>query len=227
MARPAGDPPTRPADPSFPTDHLRLPGLRHQLLYIGRSWVVHLRLFRLLRKYDHGLINRNLFFLFFIVVFPFTNAGLTHYDSGTFILPAIIYLANLALVGITHYLFCRYIIIEKPSLSVEGRKEEKLFIYTRGLYTMFVTGAMPIIAIALWLLFPARPVYVLYSFVLLTLGLRFVKRRLKRFDRRFRMKVRAFRAACPCLRQGPAGNLRFARSRRVGSPQCMALRCDP
>src|SRR5882757_5497166 len=39
--------------------------------FIGRSWSNHLRLFRLLKKYDQGLINRNLLFLFFIVTFPF------------------------------------------------------------------------------------------------------------------------------------------------------------
>src|SRR3979490_2943737 len=32
--------------------------------FIGRSWSLHLRLFRFLRKYDQGLINRNLLFLF-------------------------------------------------------------------------------------------------------------------------------------------------------------------
>src|SRR5215472_12474826 len=30
---------------------------------IGRYWTVHLRLFRLVRKYDQGLINRNLLLL--------------------------------------------------------------------------------------------------------------------------------------------------------------------
>src|SRR5436305_1260155 len=35
--------------------------------FIGRIWSKHLRLFSLLRKYDQGLISRNLLFLFFIV----------------------------------------------------------------------------------------------------------------------------------------------------------------
>jgi len=148
-------------------------------LYIGRSWAVHLRLFRLLRKYDQGLINRNLFFLFFIVVFPFTNAGLTEYNSEIFIWPVIIYLANLGFLGVAHYLICRYIIVENPSLSVEGQKEEKIFIYTRSRYLMLMTGALPIIATALCLLFPGHRVYALYTIVLLPVGMRIVKRRLK------------------------------------------------
>ena len=148
-------------------------------LYIGRSWAIHLRLFRLLRKYDQGLINRNLLFLFFIVVFPFTNAGLTRYNSEIFVLPVIVYMTNLALLGIAHYLLCRYIIVQKPSLAVEGEKEEKTFIHMRGRYTMIVTSAIPVVAIALWLLFPDNPVYVLYSFALLPIGLRFIKRRLR------------------------------------------------
>src|SRR5882757_7317893 len=43
--------------------------------FIGRFWQVHLRLFRLIKRYDEGLINRNLLFLFFIVTFPFTASG--------------------------------------------------------------------------------------------------------------------------------------------------------
>ena len=148
-------------------------------LYIGRSWSVHLRLFRLVKKYDQGLINRNLFFLFFIVMFPFANAGLTEHNADAFILPVILYLANLAFLGVAHYRLCRYIIVEKPSLSVEGQKEEKHFVYVRSRYTMFITGATPLIAVGLWLLFPAHPVYMLYSFAFLFVGLRFVKRRLK------------------------------------------------
>jgi uncharacterized membrane protein len=148
-------------------------------LYIARSWSVHLRLFRLVRKYDQGLINRNLFFLFFIVVFPFANAGLTEHNAEVFVLPVVIYLANLGFLGIAHYRLCRYIIMEKPSLSVEGQKEEKQFMYARSRYTMFITAATPVIAIGLWLLFPGHPIYMAYSFVFLFVGLRISKHRLK------------------------------------------------
>lgn len=148
-------------------------------LYIGRSWSVHLRLFRLVKKYDQGLINRNLFFLFFIVVFPFTNSGLTEHNSEVFVLPVILYLINLAFLGYAHFRLCRYILIEKPSLSVDGRKAEKNFVYTRGRYMMFVTATGPVAAVGLWLLFPQNPSYVLFSFVFVILGLRVIKRRLR------------------------------------------------
>ncbi len=39
-------------------------GFALSFFFIGRAWSIHLRLFRLLRKYDQGLINRNLFFPF-------------------------------------------------------------------------------------------------------------------------------------------------------------------
>src|ERR1700744_6089437 len=45
-------------------------GFALSFFFIGKSWAIHLRLFRLLRKYDQGLINLNLLFLFFIVIFP-------------------------------------------------------------------------------------------------------------------------------------------------------------
>src|SRR5882757_9798161 len=35
---------------------------------IGRAWSEHLKICRHLKKYDQGLINRNLLFLFFIVI---------------------------------------------------------------------------------------------------------------------------------------------------------------
>jgi len=148
-------------------------------VYIGRSWSVHLRLFRLIKKYDQGLINRNLFFLFFIVMFPFANSGLTQHNAYAYVIPVFIYLANLGFLGIAHYRLCRYIILEKPSLSVEGREAEKKFVYARGRSMMFITCATPIIGVGLWLLFPEHPFYILYSFVFLFLGLRVVKRRLR------------------------------------------------
>lgn len=148
-------------------------------LYIARSWSVHLRLFRLVRKYDQGLVNRNLFFLFFIVVFPFANAGLTEHKAEAFVVPLVVYLANLGFIGIAHYRLCRYIVLEKPALSVEGRKDEKTFIYTRGRYTMYITAATPVIAMGIWLLFPKQPLYMGFSFVFLLVGMRITKQRLK------------------------------------------------
>ena len=147
--------------------------------YIGHSWALHLRIFRLVRKYDHGLIRRNLFFLFFIVIFPFANSGFIEHSSVTYALSAIVYMSNMALLSYAHYRLCRYVIAEKPSLSVEGRKAEKIFVLTRSRYMMLVAGGTPVVATGLWILFPAHPQYILYSFLFMLAALRFAKHRLK------------------------------------------------
>ena len=72
--------------------------------YIGRAWGQHLRLFRLLKTYDQGLINRNLRFLFFVVTFPFTASGLFgHIKTGFIFRRCFLYLFNVAAVAIAHF----------------------------------------------------------------------------------------------------------------------------
>jgi uncharacterized membrane protein len=63
---------------------------------IGLYWIVHVRQFRFVRKYDSGLLWLNLMFLLFIVIMPFTTSIVSKYSSETAV---IIYAANVALVG--------------------------------------------------------------------------------------------------------------------------------
>ncbi len=100
-------------------------GFALSFFFIGRAWSIHLRLFRLLRKYDQGLINLNLFFLFFIVIFPFAASGISGHVRGGFMLPVFFYLVNLSLVAIMHYVLCWYVLFKKPGLVVEGEAAEK------------------------------------------------------------------------------------------------------
>jgi uncharacterized membrane protein len=124
--------------------------------FIGRFWQVHLRLFRLVRKYDEGLISRNLLFLFFIVTFPFTASGLFGHLRSDFVLPLYIYLANLVLVSAANYHLCRYIFHIKPYLSIEGEAAEKKYFYARSLYTTLAMLAMIGIVILVSLIFRGR-----------------------------------------------------------------------
>ena len=110
--------------------------------FIGRSWSIHLKLFRLLRKYDQGLINRNLFYLFFIVTFPFTAAGISGHVRTGFLLPFYLYLLNISCVSVCHFILCRYIIYGKSKLAVEGEPAEKKYVYMRSLYTALSMSVM-------------------------------------------------------------------------------------
>jgi uncharacterized membrane protein len=125
-------------------------------LFIGRFWQVHLRLFRLVKKYDEGLIHRNLLFLFFIVTFPFTASGLFGHLRSDFALPLYIYAANLVLVTAANFHLCRYIFHLKPYLSVEGEDQEKKYFYVRSLYTTYAMLGMVGVLAIVSLIFPHR-----------------------------------------------------------------------
>lgn len=124
--------------------------------FIGRFWQVHLRLFRLVTKYDVGLINRNLLFLFFIITFPFTASGLFGHLRDGFVSPLYIYLANLVLVSAANFNLCRYVFRLKPYLGVEGRAAEKNYFYVRSLYTTYAMLAMIGVVTGVSLIFPHR-----------------------------------------------------------------------
>jgi uncharacterized membrane protein len=105
--------------------------------FVGRAWTLNLSLFRLLKRYDMGLIKRNLFFLFFVVTFPFTASGMSGHLRDNFELPIFIYIGNITLVNVMHYLMSNYIFEKKPALSVPGEEAEKKFILTRSKYNAF------------------------------------------------------------------------------------------
>jgi uncharacterized membrane protein len=100
--------------------------------FVGRAWKVHLRLFRQLRTYDQGLLNLNLLFLFFIVIFPFTASGMFAHTHNGFVYPFLFYMFNASAVGVIDFLIARYIFKLKPGLSVRGHEEEKRFILIRA-----------------------------------------------------------------------------------------------
>jgi uncharacterized membrane protein len=149
--------------------------------YIGRSWMLHLRLCRLLRRYDAGLIKRNLLFLFFIVTFPFTASGLFAHLRAGFLLPIYVYLVNVSLVSLTHYILCRYIIYGKSRLAMEGMAAEKRFIYLRSLYHAIAMMIGVLIAVIVAIMYPHNEKYAGYSlfgFVALVIV---ANRKLKKF----------------------------------------------
>src|SRR3954449_6877017 len=88
--------------------------------FIGNFWSRHLRMFKYLKEYNQGVIQRNLFFLFFIVTFPFSAEGIAGNIRPDFTLPLYIYMSNIALCSVMHLSLCNYIFHKKPQLSVKG-----------------------------------------------------------------------------------------------------------
>jgi uncharacterized membrane protein len=122
-------------------------GFALSFFFIGRAWSQHLRIFRLLEKFDQGLIARNLLNLFFIVTFPFSAAGLFGHTRPGFLLPLYIYLVNLMLVAASHYNLCRYVVRSKSFLTKEGEKEEKNFIYLQSKYVALAMLGMVVVVV--------------------------------------------------------------------------------
>ena len=149
--------------------------------YIGRSWSQHLKLFRLLRTYDQGLINRNLLYLFFIVTFPFTASGIVGHIRTGFILPLFLYSFNLAAVGVMHFLIIRYIFREKPGLSIRGEEAEKKYIYIRGLYSSSVMTSLLLLAALIAILSGGNPNYISCGYLLIPLGLKYANRKANKY----------------------------------------------
>src|SRR5947208_1264763 len=51
-------------------------------LIIGVYWSRHLQLCKHLKSYDRKVVVHNLFFLFFVVTFPFTASGIGHFSPS-------------------------------------------------------------------------------------------------------------------------------------------------
>jgi uncharacterized membrane protein len=150
--------------------------------FIGRSWAIHLRLFRLLRKYDQRLINLNLIFLFFIVTFPFTASGISGHVREDFFLPFYLYLSNIAFVSICHFILCRYIIYGKTGLTTEGEEAEKKYIYMRSKYTALSMAAMfLLLVVAPQFLHDVGKDYLTYSSIVIAGMAAFINRKSRKY----------------------------------------------
>ncbi len=136
--------------------------------FIGSSWSKHLRLFRLLKKYDQGLINRNHLYLFFIVIFPFTASGFaTCIESGVqgasssgILLGIFLYTFNIACVTSCHFMLCRYILFKRPGLSADDDAPEKKYIDIDAKYTCLMVVIALLLCALVVIVFPGKIQYI-------------------------------------------------------------------
>lgn len=148
--------------------------------FIGVSWSRHLKMFRYLKAYDQGVIFLNLLSLLFIVLFPFTASGITHFQNRT-ALPTLIYIANLMLLFLSNFFLSHYIFKHKSQLSIAGHEPEKNYIYLLNKY-MGITALLSfIIVLATAIASDMNQDYIFISFISLPVFLVFARRRLKKF----------------------------------------------
>lgn len=148
--------------------------------FIGNFWMRHLKLCRLLVGYDDNVMRRNLFFLFFIITFPFTASGITEHIRPGFIAPVFIYMINIGLVSLTQLWFSHYIFYTKPSLSAPGHTAEKKYFYARSLQASLMLVTVLVILATLAIFLPDK---LSFAFLTLPVMVSISKRRLSRYKK--------------------------------------------
>jgi uncharacterized membrane protein len=149
--------------------------------FIGTFWSRHLRMFKYLQQYNHGVIVRNLFLLFFIVTFPFAADGIASHVRPDFVLPVSIYMGNVALCSAMHLSLCHYIFYKKPQWSVAGYDNDKKYIFLRSKYFTIIIFFVLCITIIIGILFPDDYLFSFYSFYLIPVGVFIMRRKLKKY----------------------------------------------
>jgi uncharacterized membrane protein len=160
---------------------LRLAVFVISFFVVGRAWKVHLRLFRQLKTYNQGLLNLNLFFLLFIVVFPFSASGMYEHSREGFVFPYLFYMFNVSAVALTDFLMAYYILRRKPQLSIRGQEEEKKFILIRAEYNAIASLLPFILMVLIAIIFPGNTQYLTYAFGAYAIGLSVSNRRVRKF----------------------------------------------
>lgn len=150
--------------------HFFKPTIRHFLalcisfFFIGMFWSRHLSLFRYLIDYDRGIIFRNLFFLFFIVIFPFAAEAIAGHMRPSFLLPFFIYIGNIFFCSLMHLWLCHYIFYGKPSLCIPGQDAEKKYTWLRSKWVVIIIGTTLGVTVLLSILFPSNTMVILMGF---------------------------------------------------------------
>ena len=150
-------------------------------VFIGISWARHLQLCRYIKKYDNGLIKRNLVLLFFIVCFPFSASGITEHIHPGFLLPVFIYMTNIAGVVCSQLALAYYIFYTKPQLSVDSQQAEKLYLFLKTKWSSFIFISVFVLYTVLSILFSQQSLVPLFAFYLLPVLLMIMRKKVKKY----------------------------------------------
>lgn len=93
-------------------------------IFIGSVWYRHLKIFKLLKSYDKGLVVRNLVLLFFIGLFPFGASIITRVNHS--IAPFGIYTCIMVACVGAQYALHYYILKQRPQLRNQIPAQEFL-----------------------------------------------------------------------------------------------------
>ena len=143
---------------------------------IGVYWTIHHRLFGFVTGYTRKLIRLNLFFLFTIVLMPFSTGILGEYSRPStlhLITPLAVYVFNICLVGLANFLMWQY--VTNPANKVSAPFPDAHFVRNAKLRSLIVPSVFALsLVVAFWAPLPAR-----YMPILIPLIMRIVNRKPK------------------------------------------------
>ncbi|MGY3054706.1 putative membrane protein [Pedobacter sp. UYEF25] len=93
----------------------RFMGFIMSFFVIAIYWRSHHRLFSFLKSYDDKIIWLNFFFLFFIVLMPFSSSYYS--ENASFQLPYYFYSINVSMIGLLNYFMLSFIIKNRGRIS--------------------------------------------------------------------------------------------------------------
>lgn len=160
---------------------IRFVAFAFSFAFIGITWARHLQLFRFLKRFDKGLMVRNLLLLFFIVCFPFTVSGITEHIRPNFLLPLIIYMANLAGVSCAQLALTHYMLYKKPQLCALGMETEKRYYFLKSKWTTLIFISVFISYITLLFFFGQNSLVPVVAFYPAPVLLIVMRRKLKKY----------------------------------------------
>lgn len=145
-------------------------------MLIGVYWAVHHRLFGFVTNYTRKLIVLNLFFLFTIVLMPFSTGIFGEYSRpGTIhlITPLAVYVVNICLTGIANFWLWSY--VGNPKNNVAGSFPDEHFVANAKRRALIVPSVFLLsLLVAFWNPYAAR-----YAPMLIPVFVRIAKRKNK------------------------------------------------
>jgi uncharacterized membrane protein len=144
---------------------------------IGIYWAVHHRLFGFVTNYNRKLIVLNLFFLFTIVLMPFSTGIVGEYSTPSthhLITPLAIYVFNICLTGLANFMLWQY--VTNPANKLAGPFPDEHFVRSAKLRSLIVPSMFLLsLLVAFW-----NPLAARYVPILIPLAVRIANRRPKK-----------------------------------------------
>lgn len=141
----------------------KLLGFVLSFFIIGLYWSLHHRMFGYVTNYSGKLVWLNLFFLFSIVLMPFSSAVYSEYSMPEYVhllSPYVIYVANICLTGLANFFLWNFIGNRKNELTENFPAGD--FLQKAKIRTLLLPAVFVLSLLVSWLVDPVLGRFVLF-----------------------------------------------------------------